>query len=117
MRGMDFDAHGLLDGLEGDERAAREHLLERLAQDGFDEDELVKAVKEDRLALLPVRRVLRGSRTAREIERETGLPAKTMARIRRLHGLPEPELDDAVFTDDDVEAARSAKLFLDAGFG
>ena len=85
-------------------------------EDGFDEDELVKAVKEDRLALLPVRRVLRGSHTAREIERETGLPAKTMTRIRRLHGLPEPELDDAVFTDDDVEAARSAKLFLDAGF-
>ncbi len=32
---MDFAAAGLLDGLDGKERAAREQLLERLAQDGF----------------------------------------------------------------------------------
>ena len=39
-----------------------------------------------------------------------------MVRIRRLHGLPEPGAEDRVFSDEDIEAARSTKLFLDAGF-
>jgi adenylate cyclase len=113
---MDFDANGLLDGLEGEDRAAREQLLTQLEQDGFSLEELTKAVQESRLALLPVDRVLGGTHTAREIEEQTGLPAELMIRIRRLHGLPEPDPEARVFSDEDIEAARSTKLFLDAGF-
>ncbi len=113
---MDFDAQGMLAGLEGEDRAKRLRLLERLADDGFSEAELVKAVKENRLALLPVERVLGGTYTGGEIEERTGLPAGTMARIRRQHGLPTADPDDRVFSDDDIEAAKSMKLFLDAGF-
>jgi len=114
---MDFAAAGLLDDLAGEERAQREQLLARLVQDGFTTEELTTAVKENRLALLPVDRVLGGTRTAREIEEETGLAAATLVRIRRQHGLPEASPDDRVFSDEDVDAARSMKLFLDAGFG
>ncbi len=113
---MDYDADGLLEGLEGEERAARRRLLERLHADGFSEDELVRAVKEDRLALLPVERVLGGTYTAADLEERSGLPAEAMARIRRQLGLPEPGPQDRVYSDDDVEAARSMKLFIDAGF-
>jgi len=113
---MDFAAAGLLDDLEGDARAQREQLLSHLLKDGFSEDELRTAVKENRLALLPVDRVLGGAHTAAEIEERTGLSAATMRRLRRLQGLPEPAPDDRVFSDEDVEAARSTKLFLDAGF-
>jgi len=113
---MDFDAQGLLAGLEGEDRAKRLRLLQRLADDGFSEAELVKAVKENRLALLPVERVLGGTYTGGEIEERTGLPAGTMARIRRQHGLPAADPEDRVFSDDDIEAAKSMKLFLDAGF-
>jgi adenylate cyclase len=113
---MDSDAIGLLAGLEGEARERRQRLLERLADDGFSEAELVKAVEENRLALLPVERVLGGTYTAAEVEERTGLPAGTMTRIRRQHGLPAPESDDRVFSDEDVEAAKSMKLFLDAGF-
>src|SRR5690242_13799395 len=113
---MDFAAEGLLDGLEGDERAARERLLERLSQEGFEDEELVTAVREDRLALLPVDRVLGGTCTAREIEQETGLPAEMMVRLRRLRGLPEVDVDDRAFSEDDLEAARAIRMFLDAGF-
>jgi adenylate cyclase len=113
---MDFAAKGLLDGLEGDERQARERLLERLSQDGFSEEELTEAVGEQRLALLPVDRVLGGTLTAKEVEQRTGLPAAMMVRIRRMHGLPEVDLDERAFTEDDAEAARAIKLFLDAGF-
>ena len=113
---MDFDADGLLNGLAGEERAARRKLLERLHQDGFSESELVRAVRENRLALLPVERVLGGTYTAAELEERSGLPEGTMARIRRQLGLPQPAPDDRVYGDDDVEAAESMKLFLDAGF-
>jgi adenylate cyclase len=113
---MDFASQGLLDGLEGEQREARQQLLSRLAQDGFGLEELTRAVKEDRLALLLVDRVLGGTHTAREIEQDTGLPAAMMIRIRRLHGLPEVDADDRAFSDADIEAARSTKLFLDAGF-
>jgi adenylate cyclase len=115
--GVDFAAAGLLDDLSGEERAQREQLLTRLVQDGFTEEQLATAVRENRLALLPVDRVLGGTRTAREIEEATGLPAEMLMRIRRQHGLPDAAADDRVFSDEDVEAARSMKLFLDAGFG
>jgi adenylate cyclase len=113
---MDFEAQGLLDGLEGAAREEREKLLQHLLDDGFSEEELTNAVRENRLALLPVDRVLGGAFTAKEIEERTGLPAATMVRIRRQHGLPEAKLDDRVFSDEDVEAAKSMKLFIDAGF-
>ncbi len=116
MPAMDFAAAGLLDGLEGEERAAREHLLARLAADGFSLEELRAAVAEDRLALLPVERVLGGRCTATEIERRTGVPATLMLRIQRLLGLPEPGPEDRVFGDEDAAAARSTRLFLEAGF-
>jgi adenylate cyclase len=113
--GMDFAAAGLLDGLEGKERQAREELLEHLADDGFSLEELKAAVAEDRLALLPVERVLGGRYSAAEVEERTELPAQTMLRIRRLLGLPEASPEDRVFGDEDVEAAQSTRKFLEAG--
>jgi adenylate cyclase len=113
---MDYAREGLLDGLEGEARTQREQLLTRLLDDGFGEEDLRRAVKENRLALLPVDRVLGGAYTAAEIEERSGLPASNVIRIRRILGLPKPEPADRVFTDEDVEAARAIKLFLDAGF-
>jgi adenylate cyclase len=114
---VDYDAGGLLDGLEGDDRAARERLLDRLVDEGFTLQELKEAVQEDRLALLLVERVFGGRYTARELERRTGLPAPQMLRIRRLLGLPEASPDDPVFGEEEVKAAESTRLFLDAGLG
>src|SRR5688572_31908385 len=56
----DFAAEGLLDGLEGDARAARERLLQRLHADGVGIGDLRRAAEEDRLVLVPVERALRG---------------------------------------------------------
>jgi adenylate cyclase len=113
---MDFASAGLLDGLEGEERAARERLLEALADAGFTQDELRDAVAEDRLALLPVDRMLQGEHTAAEVEERTGLPADKVLRTLRLLGLPEVAPEDRVFRDEDMAAAESIKLFLEAGF-
>ena len=51
---IDFEAEGLLDGLEGEERESRLTLLRRLADDGCTLQELRSAVADGRLALLPV---------------------------------------------------------------
>ena len=56
--GIDFQAEGLLDG--ADDREARLELLRTLEQEGFSLDELRAAATQDRLALLPVERVLAG---------------------------------------------------------
>ena len=114
---MDLDRAALLDGLEGDDRAARERLLERLAEEGFTFEEMKAAVEEDRLALLLVERGLGGRYTARELEQRTGLPAFQMLRIRRLLGLPEASAEDRVFGEAEVDAATSISLFLEAGLG
>jgi adenylate cyclase len=113
---MDFEAEGLLDGLDGRERGEREQLLDRLADDGFTLDELKAAVSEHRLALLPVDRVLGGSYTADEVEERTGMPAELMLRIRRLAGLPDASGEDRVFADEDIALAEATKQFMDAGF-
>ena len=55
----DFEAQGLLDGLEEErEREARLELLRELESDGVPLDELKRAAEEGRLALLPVERAL-----------------------------------------------------------
>jgi adenylate cyclase len=104
-----------LEGLEGPAREERRQLLERLTADGFTADELRRAIAEDRLALLPVDRVLGAVYTAHEIEQRTGLPGQLLVRMRRLGGLPQPDLDERVFSEEDIGAARATKLFLDAG--
>jgi adenylate cyclase len=114
---VDFEGSGLLEGLEGEDREARLRLLERLASDGTSLDELKEAVAEDRLALLPVERVLGGRYSARDVERRTGVPAALMMRIRRLSGLPDARPDEPVFAEEDLSAAKSIKRFLDVGFG
>jgi adenylate cyclase len=113
---MDFAAEGLLDGLEGEQRAARARLLERLVADGFELDELRRGVEEDRLALLPVEQVLAGSCSAKDVESRTGLPAATSLALRQALGLPAAGPEDKVFSEVDVDAARSIKAFIEAGF-
>ena len=82
---IDFEAEGLLDGLDGEARAARRDLLEQLAADGAPLDELKLAVAEDRLALLPVERVLAGEGrySARELADLAGLDEEFQHRQMR----------------------------------
>src|SRR5579862_5670461 len=115
MPGMDFAAAGLLNGLEGKDREARQQLLERLADDGFSLEELKSAVAEDRLALLPVERVLGGHWSADEISERTGLSVEQLLRLRRQLGLPEIAPSEHAFSDEWLAAAESTRLFMDAG--
>jgi adenylate cyclase len=115
---IDFEAEGLLEGLEGREREARRRLLTELAAEGVTLEELREAIAEDRLALLPVERVLEGGGpryTAVEVSERAGVEVALLERQRRALGLSVPARDERVFNEQDVEAARRLRAFLDAG--
>ena len=108
----------LLDGLEGEERKARLDLLRALHDGGVPLDELRRAVEEERLALLPVERVLSGGDgkyTDADIAERSGVPAEILQEHYRALGLRLAEPDERVLDDDDLEAACQLKLLLDAG--
>jgi len=114
----DFQAEGLLDGLDGDARDARVRLLEALEADGATLDEIREASGEGRLALLPLERALAppGARFRfAEMAERAGLEPEFLERLVRALGLPIPADDEAIFTEADVEAAATVGGFRAAG--
>jgi len=97
--------------------AARERLLTRLHDDGVSLEELRAACEEGRLLLLPAERLIQGAPryTMRDVARRTGLDLEFVRALRRANGLPVPEPDAVSFTEADLEASRTAKVFRDAG--
>lgn len=115
---IDFEAEGLLDDLEGEPRAARLALLERLSSEGVPLDELRAAVAAGRLPLLPVERALAGDGpryTPREIAEKSGVPLEQLQRFTAAFGVPYPDPDERSATEADLEAAHRIKAFREAG--
>src|SRR5690242_18703269 len=115
---MDWDSEGLLEGLEGEERDARKDLLDQLEEAGVELDTLREAVKEDRLALVPVEHELRGGdceMTEQEVAKAADVPVEFLREQRRALGLPQVPADAKLFGESDVEAAEQLKVFIDAG--
>jgi len=106
--GTDFGREGLLDGLDGEARRSRGELLERLAAEGASLDELRRAVQENRLALLPIERMLARDVTIDldELASLCGLDRGFIAAARNALGLPEAADGEAVFRAADVNAFR-----------
>jgi adenylate cyclase len=115
---MDWEAEGLLDGLDDDARAARRRLLDELRADGVSVEELRAAVKEDRLVLLPVERALMGpvGLSLRDVSEAADVPIEQLEKWLRVLGISVGEDPDAkLFTEDDLEAARRVKRYVEAG--
>lgn len=118
MAGIDFEAEGLLEGLDGKARQARLALLEELADSGVPLEELKQAVEENRLVLLPVERVFGAGDeryTAAEIAEGAGIEQDFLARLLQALGAPIPDEEEPAYTERDLEAAKRARLFMDAG--
>jgi len=114
--GIDFEAEGMLDGAA--DREARLELLRTLETEGFTIDELRQAAAQDRLALLPVERVLVGDGklyTPEELAEETGLERDFLDEAARALGVPIREPGERSISEDEVELSRGAKVLLDAG--
>lgn len=114
----DFQAEGLLDGLEGDARDARRRLLEKLEADGASLDEIRDACEEGRVALLPLERELApsGERfTLAQMSERAGLEPEFLEKLVRALGLPIPDDGEAIFTQADLEAAQTVGGFRAAG--
>lgn len=114
---MDWEAEGLLDGVDGAARAARAGLLDDLAAHGIALDELRLAVAQDRLALLLVERVLLGEPryTPNEVAEKSGVSLEDLLNMRRAAGIPVTDLEAVSLSDDDLENAHRTRQFLDAG--
>ena len=113
---IDFEAEGLLDG--ADDRDARLDLLRTLEQEGFTVEELREAAAHDRLALLPVERVLAGEGklyTREELAEQTGLDSEFLDEAARALGVPVREPGERAITEEEMELSRSAKALIDAG--
>ena len=118
MSKPDWEKEGLLEGLDDDDsREARIDLLDQLSDAGVELAELRKAVEEDRLALLPVERVIGGDcdMTPKDVADKTGLDVELLRKQWQALGLPRPDEDDKVLGERDLEAAQQLKDFIDAG--
>ena len=115
---IDYEAEGLLDGLDGDTREARLALLERLTGDGVPLDELKQAAAEGRLALLPVERVLEGDLrryNVAEVAEMSGLDRDFFEAVLRAMGVARPGDEERDFTEADIHAAQRIKAAREAG--
>jgi adenylate cyclase len=113
---IDFESEGLLDGT--DDREARLELLRTLESEGFTLDQLREAAAQDRLALLPVERVLAGDGklyTREELAEETGLDPDFLDAAARALGVPIREPGERAITEEEMQLSKSARVLLDAG--
>ncbi len=109
---IDFEAEGLLDGLEGEQRAERLALLRELAADGVPLAELRRTTAAGTVMFLPADRMIVSDAryTAADIAELTGIEPEMLNALSRAMGLPIADPDDPVYTDLELEAAQRLKI-------
>jgi adenylate cyclase len=114
---IDWAAEGLLADLDGREREARLALLEMLAAEGFELDDIKRSHSEGELLFLLASRAIdvKVGYTWREMVEQSGLREDMVERLTRAQGLTRAEDDEVVYTDADIEMLRATRRFLDAG--
>jgi adenylate cyclase len=115
----DFEALGLLDGLEGDARRDRAELIMWLLNRGFSIDHIRASGAAP--MLLPANRAMGDDGiyvSAREVCEATGIDLEVLQRLQRAVGLPRvDDPDAAILPRADAEAVARAKMLLDLGVG
>ena len=116
-RQIDFEAEGLLDGLEGQQRAERLALLRQLAAEGVPLAELRRTTEAGTVMFLPADRVIVGEEryTAAEIAARTGIEEDMLNALSRAMGLPTAQPDDPVYTE--LELAAAERLTIARSLG
>ncbi len=113
----DIESSGLLDGLEGEERAERAELVAWLLEKGFTVEEIQGSFAP---MLLASRRLIGDDGTyvsTRDIAEQAGIEIDMVRRMQRAIGLPtDDDPDEAVFLRADGEAVLHTAKFLKLGF-
>jgi adenylate cyclase len=114
---IDFAAEGLLDGLEGEQRAERVALLEALLEEGVPLSELRRTTVDGTVMFLQAGRAILGTDrySFAELARLSGVEFEFLVAARRAIGLPVPGAEEAVCTEADLEFARTIDLARAAG--
>jgi len=114
---IDFDGEGLLDGLEGDQRAERLALLEYLAGDGVPLAELHRAAEAGTLMFLVAGRVIGGEAryTSLDIAERSGVSLEFLVSVVRAMGLAVPSPEEMLYTESDLEVVRTTNIARAAG--
>jgi adenylate cyclase len=109
---IDFEAEGLLDGLEGQQRTERLTLLRQLAADGVPLSELKRTTASGTVMFLPADRLIVSDKryTAAQIAELTGIDPEMLNSLSRAMGLPIADPDDPVYTDLELEAAERLRV-------
>jgi adenylate cyclase len=113
----DWEAEGLLEGLEDAERSERIELLDYLHDEVGASVERLKEGDPALLVALPAERHVGGEPryTPRECAREVGVDLAVASRLRRAMGLPAVPPDERSLGEADLDSMRLAGEFLHAG--
>src|SRR5205807_9906227 len=99
-------------------RARGLDLVRQLLADGFSLEEVQEAARADRLALLPLDRVLHredARYTRLDLAELTAMPMEFLSRLWQALGLADPADDEVVFGEPDLEAVKLVAAFRAAG--
>src|SRR2546421_3347873 len=107
-RRPDFEAEGLVNGLDGEVRNARLRLLERLFDSGATLEQLRNAVAEDQLVVLSAELALGAEQryTGREIAELAEVPIEFFFAVLTAAGLAAADPEEVAFGERDLSAAR-----------
>jgi adenylate cyclase len=113
----DFEAEGLVDGLDGEVRTARLRLLQELLDRGATLEQLREAVAKDQLVVFSAELALGDERryTGTEVAELAGIPLDFYFAVLRAAGLAVPDPEEVAFGDRSVATARQLAAFSQAG--
>lgn len=114
---MDWEAEGLLEGLEGDDRRARVELLDALEAEGFELDDIQRSARDGELLFLMAGRAIdvTVSMTWEELVERSGLDVPLVDRLVRSQGLTRSYDDQVSYSDADLAMLRLTGQFIEAG--
>jgi adenylate cyclase len=115
--GPDFEAEGLLVGVDGETRAARLRLLAQLQARGATVEQLRRAVAEDQLVVLSAELALQDEHrySGRELAERAGVSVDFFFAVLKAAGLALPGPEEVMFGDRDLDAARRIAAFDQGG--
>jgi adenylate cyclase len=118
---VDLEAKGLLEGVHGPARTGRELLVRELLADGFTVEDLRDAVAKDRIALLPIERLLRSDRrhvprySVEQVAELAGVSLEDLQAANAALGLPVATPGVSALSEVDLALARQLAVALAAG--